>query len=76
MIHQLNYFKGDPSGRFILLGTQKSYQIWNMAGEMLFKDTLLKPVNDLQWRPRALAKLSLEQEDKMAQEEKEIRKKY
>lgn len=57
MIHQLNFFKMDQSGRFVLLGTEKSYQIWNMAGEMLFKDTLIKTINNLEWRPREMKML-------------------
>ncbi len=51
----------DQSGRFVLLGTEKSYQIWNMAGEMLFKDTLMKTVNNLEWRPRAMKMLNEEE---------------
>ncbi len=57
MIHQLSFFKVDVAGRFVLLGTDKSYQVWNMVGEIIFKDTLLKPVNNLEWRPRFLANL-------------------
>lgn len=62
MIHQLNFFKMDESGRFVLLGTEKSYQIWNMAGEMLFKDTLIKIINNLEWRPRTTRSLNEEEE--------------
>lgn len=47
MIHQLSFFKIDASGRFVLLGTEKSYQVWSIIGEMIFKDTLLKPINNL-----------------------------
>jgi hypothetical protein len=60
MIHQLSFFKVDTAGRFVLLGTEKSYQVWNMVGEIIFKDTLLKPVNNLEWRPRHLTNLSEE----------------
>ena len=70
MIHQLQFFKVDAAGRFVLLGTEKSYQIWNMVGEIIFKDTLGKPINDLEWRPRIFTSLSEEEEDKLVQEEK------
>ena len=32
MVNGMNFFQADPSGRFILLGTEKGYQIWNMIG--------------------------------------------
>lgn len=76
MIHQLSFFKIDASGRFVLLGTEKSYQVWSIIGEMIFKDTLLKPINNLEWRPRNMKTLSEEGEDKLIQEEKEIKKKH
>ena len=31
-IAYMNFFSMDESGRFILLGTDKSYQIWSFAG--------------------------------------------
>ena len=58
MIHQLSFFKVDAAGRFVLIGTEKSYQVWNMVGEIIFKDTLLKPIYNLEWRPRLLTNLS------------------
>ena len=54
----MNCFSIDQSGRFALLGTEKSYQIWNMIGEIVTKDTLQKNIHDVQWRPRILNKLS------------------
>lgn len=67
MIHQLAYFRVDASGRFVLLGTEKSYQVWNMVGEIIFKDTLGKPIYNLEWRPRLFTSLSEEEEDKLVQ---------
>lgn len=58
MIHQLCFFKIDSSGRFVLLGTEKSYQVWTIIGEIIFKDTLGKTVNNLEWRPRMIKNLS------------------
>ena len=54
MINQMNFFNLDPSGRFVLCGTEKGYQVWNYIGEIITKDTLQKTVYDVQWRPRAL----------------------
>ncbi len=52
----------DPSGRFVLLGTEKGYQVWNLIGEIIVKDTLQKSIFDAQWRPRLLAQLGEEEE--------------
>ena len=32
MVNGMNFFSVDPSGRFILLGTEKGYQVWNFIG--------------------------------------------
>lgn len=37
----------DVTGRFILLGTDKSYQIWSLAGEMLHKDIFTQEIYDV-----------------------------
>lgn len=76
MIHQLSFFKIDPSGRFVLMGTEKTYQIWNMIGEIVSKDTLTKNIYDVEWRPRCINKMSDKDEDKMLAEEKALTKKY
>jgi len=53
----MNVFSVDSSGRFVLLGTDKGYQIWNFIGEIVTKDTLQKAVHDVQWRPRLMNQL-------------------
>lgn len=57
MVNGMNFFSIDQSGRFALLGTEKGYQIWNMIGEIVTKDTLQKNIHDVQWRPRIFNKL-------------------
>jgi hypothetical protein len=51
----MTYCTFDPSGRFILLGSHesKSMQIWNVLGEILFRDSVSKSLQDVIWRPRA-----------------------
>ena len=48
----MNFFNMDKSGRFILLGTDKSYQIWSLAGEMIHKDIFTEEIFDVEFRPR------------------------
>jgi hypothetical protein len=62
IVSGMSFFHVDASGRFILLGTEKGYQIWNFIGEIITKDTLQKNIFDVQWRPRALAQLPEEEE--------------
>lgn len=57
MVSGMSFFHVDPSGRFILLGTEKGYQIWNFIGEIITKDTLQKNIHDVQWRPRVMTQL-------------------
>lgn len=57
----MNVFSVDTSGRFVLLGTDKGYQIWNFIGEIVTKDTLQKAVHDVQWRPRLMNQLPEEE---------------
>ena len=76
MVNGMNFFHVDPSGRFVLLGTDKGYQVWNFIGEIVTKDTLQKNIHDVQWRPRMLNRLSLTEEKKLLEDEKDIRKKY
>ena len=76
MVNGMTFFNVDPSGRFILLGTEKGYQVWNFIGEIIIKDSLQKNLHDPQWRPRLVNKLSEEGERGLMEKEKEIRKKY
>jgi hypothetical protein len=76
MVNGMTFFQVDPSGRFILLGTEKGYQVWNFIGEIITKDTLQKNIHDVQWRPRMFNHLSDQEEKAMLEQEKEIRKKY
>lgn len=32
MVNGMTFFEVDPSGRFILLGTERGYQVWNFIG--------------------------------------------
>ena len=59
-----------------MLGTEKSYQIWSFAGEMLFKDIFTESISNVLFRPRYLNQLPPEQEKEMQKEEKKIRDKY
>lgn len=61
-IAYMNFFTMDITGRFILLGTDKSYQIWSLAGEMLHKDIFTQEIYDVQFRPRYISQLSREKE--------------
>jgi hypothetical protein len=76
MVNGMHIFNVDPSGRFILLGTEKGYQVWNFIGEIVTKDTLQKSLHDLQWRPRMANRLLDDGERKLFEQEKDIRKKY
>lgn len=76
MVNGMKFFHTDPSGRFILLGTEKGYQVWNFIGEIITKDTLQKNIHDVQWRPRMFNRLPEQEERAMLEQEKEIRKKY
>lgn len=62
MVNGMTFFHLDPSGRFILLGTEKGYQVWNFIGEIVTKDTLQKSIHDVQWRPRMSVRLPEEDE--------------
>lgn len=57
IVNGMSFFHVDTSGRFILLGTEKGYQVWNFIGEIITKDTLQKTVFDVHWRPRFLNQL-------------------
>lgn len=61
-IAYMNFFNMDPTGRFILLGTDKSYQIWSLAGEMVHKDIFSQEIFDAQFRPRFKRNLNAEKE--------------
>jgi hypothetical protein len=76
MVSGMSFFHVDHSGRFILLGTEKGYQVWNFIGEIITKDTLQKNIFDVQWRPRLLTELPAEEERALLEGEKEVRRKY
>lgn len=48
----MTHFSIDPSGRFLMLGSENSYQIWSFAGEMVCKDIFTQNITDVQFRPR------------------------
>lgn len=72
----MKFFDVDMSGRFILLGTDKAYHIWSMAGEMVCKDIFTCPIFNVKFRPRYMSHLPFEGEKKLAEKEKDIKKKY
>jgi hypothetical protein len=76
IVNGMNFFQVDASGRFVLLGTEKGYQIWNFIGESVTKDTLQKNIHDVQWRPRVFSQLPDAEEKALLEQEKEVRKKY
>jgi len=61
----MNFFQVEASGRFVLLGTEKGYQIWSFIGESVSKDTLQKTIYDVQWRPRVFNLLPENEERKL-----------
>ena len=75
-ISYMKFFEMDASGRFIILGTDKAYYIWSMTGELIYKDIFTCPIFNVHFRPRYLTHLSVEEEKKMLDREKEIKKKY
>lgn len=76
IVNGMNFFEVEGSGRFVLLGTEKGYQIWNFIGESVTKDTLQKSIHDVQWRPRVFNLLGEEEEKRLMEQEKEIRRRY
>lgn len=57
-ISYMKFFTMDPSGRFILAGTDKAYQIWTTSGELITKDMFSTQIKCVQFRPRYAIKLS------------------
>ena len=66
----MKFFDIDFSGRFILLGTDKAYHIWSMAGELVYKDIFNFPIFNVKFRPRYMTHLPLEGEKKLVDREK------
>lgn len=76
MVNGMIFFHVQASGRFILLGTEKGYQVWNFIGQIVTKDTLQKNIRDVQWRPRLFNRLPEPEEKSMQEQEKKIREIY
>jgi hypothetical protein len=57
-IPYMTYFDMDESGRFILTGTNKTYQIWTTAGELISKDMFSVEIHNVSFRPRFINKLA------------------
>lgn len=76
----MSYCEYDPSGRFIVLGSQdsKSIQIWSALGEQVFRDSMSvgNSIADVCWRPRARRFLDVRAERKLLDDWKVIKKKY
>jgi hypothetical protein len=50
----------DASGRFIITGSDKTYQIWTTAGELIGKDMFSAELLNVHFRPRFIRKLGNE----------------
>lgn len=72
----MTYFDMDSSGRFVLTGTSKTFQIWTTSGELINKDMFSTEIQHVHFRPRYLTKLSTQEENKLEEREKDIKKKY
>ena len=75
-VSYMKFFEMDPSGRFIILGTDKAYHIWSMAGELIVKDVFNAPIFNVHFRPRYMEHLPMDGEKKLLAQEKDIKKKY
>lgn len=76
----MSYCQFDPSGRFVVLGSQesRSIQIWTVYGEQLFKDSMPvgRSIADACWRPRSKLFLDVKGEKALTDDWKNIKKKY
>lgn len=54
----MTYFNMDETGRFILTGTDKTFQIWTTAGQLISKDMFSTEIKYVQFRPRESIKLT------------------
>ena len=76
----MSYCQFDPSGRFLVLGSQesRSIQIWTVYGEQLFKDSMPvgRSIADACWRPRCKLFLDVKGEKSLVDDWKNIKKKY
>ena len=61
----MKFFEVDNSGRFIILGTDKAFHIWSMAGELIFKDIFTCQIYNVHFRPRYMNSLTLVEEKKL-----------
>lgn len=52
----MTYLSFDPTGKYLLLGSEdsKSIQIWTILGELVWRDAAMRPIGDVQWRPRLI----------------------
>lgn len=56
----MSFFDMDVSGRFVITGTDKAYQIWTTAGELISRDIFSSEIKNVHFRPRYINKLSNE----------------
>jgi uncharacterized protein with WD repeat len=75
----MSYCQFDPSGRFVVLGSQesRSIQIWTVYGELMFKDSMPvgRAISDVCWRPRNRLFLDVKDEKQLVEDWKNIKKK-
>lgn len=74
----MSYCEFDPSGRFVVLGSQdsKSIQIWTVLGEQLIRDSMSvgNSIADVYWRPRSKIFLESKGEKQLQDDWKVIKK--
>lgn len=75
-VSYMTFFFMEQSGRFVILGTDKMFQIWNMAGELVFKNNETMDIKNVQFRPRYITNVSKEEEKQLAEREKDLKAKY
>ena len=74
----MNYLTFDPSGKFLLLGSyqSKSIQIWTILGELLFRDAVMRPLANVNWRPRLVKAMNPKEEQELFDNWKSIKSKH
>lgn len=74
----MTYLSFDPSGKYLLLGSEdsKSIQIWTVLGELVWRDAAMRPIGDVQWRPRMIKFLDEKTEKGLFEDWKFLKKKY
>jgi len=50
----MSYASWDPTGKLLLTASDhtKTFFIWNCFGKLIFKDSIIKDIKNIDWRPR------------------------